>query len=349
MDEFLKKLLESELLNEETAQALRKHLSEIESRAEERAAKKLEEKYRTDMARLMRATELMVEDGVTSAVKEMAGERSELRRLGAKAAKAIAEADANAERRLRRQAKALEVAMEGSLRKELEEFRESRKAERASVVKRLREMQLRSERDSDTFVKRGAVVLETIVEKMLKGQLKELREDIVAAKRSDFGRRIMEAFDAEFRTKFFRADREASKVARAYAATKKKLAEAEMRASKALKEANSRASAAEAKAARLIESADRAKTRAQLLGKLSGDQRKHMGVLLEGHRGDLREAFKKFLPTVLSEGKPAGRDRLVRGPKPRLELREGNRAERSGARPDVVDAELIQLRKLAGN
>jgi hypothetical protein len=346
MEELLKKLLESELLNEETVKAIRGRISEVEAKAEARAKKKLEEQYNTDRQRLVAAADLMISEGVEKAIREFAEERLSLKKLAARAAKAISESDKRSNEKASKRLAALEIMLEGALESELREFRNDRKAERAAVVKAIRETRASAERERETFVKRGAVVLETVVDEMLGKKMKELESDIRAARRNDMGRRMMEAFAAEFRSSFYSENAEAKKLAKALVATKRKLEETRRLASKKIQMSENRASEAAREAKLLKEQATRSAVMGELLSKVSGETRKQMKVILESQQTHkLRDAFKKFLPEVT---KTNGRLLESKRPTPRLELKEGNREQRdvTPATSDLDD--LARLRNAAG-
>lgn len=346
MEELLKKLFESELLDEETVKAIRAKVSSIETEAEARAKKRLEEQYNADRQRIVAAADMMIAEGIEKAIKDFTEERSSLKKLAARAAKTIAEADVRANAKANRRVAALEIMLEGALEKELREFRADRKSERAAVVKAIRETRANAEKEREAFVKRGAVVLETVVDEMLGKKMKELESDIKAARRNDMGRRIMEAFAAEFRGSFYNENAEAKKLARTIVKLKKELNETRRVASSKLQESARRVQLAEGKAKQLVESSNRQAVMNELLSKLNGDARKQMKVILEAQQTNkLREAFKKFLPEV---SKTAGRLLETRRPAPRLELKEGNRAQRD-VLPSTEDIkELDRLRNAAG-
>lgn len=346
MEELLKKLLESELLDAETAEAIKRKLAEVEAKAEERAVKKLEDTYKSDKNKLVAALDLMISEGLRTAVNEFSQERRSLSKLAAKAAKEAATADRRADEALARKAAALQIMLEGNIEKEIREFRTDRKAERAAVVKVIREARLKAEKDREAFVKRGAVVLETVIEDMLGKKVKELAEDIRAARKNDFGRRIFEAVAAEFRSSFYNENAEAKKLASALAKTQEKLRVVETKSKAILTKQAKALSEAKAEAKKLNELKERAKIKAQLLGNLSGDAKKQMAVILESQpTSALQTTYKKFLPEVLS-GSKGGR-LLESRQEPRLELREGNRSHNSSEFSDT-DSDLADLRARAG-
>lgn len=347
MEELLKKLLESELLDADTVNALKRKISEVETAAENRAAKKFEQTYAEDRQKLIAALDLMVSEGIKKTVQEFNSERKSLNKIAAQTARAAANAEKIAEEKVARKIAALKIMLEENLEKEIKEFRDDRRAERTAVVKVIKEAKLKASKDRDAFVKRGAVVLETIIEDMLGKKMKELTEDIKAARRNDFGRRIFETFSAEFRSTFYNENAEAKKLAKSLSEARRKISVLENKAKTVIESAKSEAVVAKRQVAKLQEQADRQRTMNKLLANLKGDARKQMKVILESQQtASLRTAYKKFLPEVL---KPASRKLLEnrRPVEPMLELKEGNRrfGEVVNGEPD---SELINLRIRAG-
>jgi hypothetical protein len=117
MEELLKKLLESELLDAETVDAIKKKISEVESAAEAKAAKKFEQAYKADKEKLVAAMDLMISEGIRGAIEEFAAEKHSLNKIAARTAKAAAQADKIANEKMARKAAALKIMLEGNLAK----------------------------------------------------------------------------------------------------------------------------------------------------------------------------------------------------------------------------------------
>lgn len=341
MDELIKMLTKSDVLSEETIEKVKEHLALAESAAEKRAEKKLASKYKADMTRMMVAAEAMIAEGIKKSVTELAEDRNNLRRATAKASRA----QALAEKRARASSKValdlLEAALSKNLQKEISEFHADRKAQGRAHAKRLRESQAAAAADREAFAKRGAVVLETLVENLVRPHLKQLHEDIAEAKKVDFGRRLFEAFEADFLARHFKADKHLRGLTNKVAALTKELAESKKSATKELTEAREAARTAQKRAKRLAEQSERREKVGALLSNLTGDARKQMKTLLENAATqNLEKTYKQFLPEVLSA---PGRVKLAPGAKPRLELREGNKSE--GKASEGTDRDLMDLRR----
>jgi hypothetical protein len=235
----------------------------------------------------------------------------------------------------------MEAGLTKNLRKEISEFHADRKAQGRAHAKRLREAQASAAADREAFAKRGAVVLETLVENLLRPHLKQLQEDIAEAKKVDFGRRLYEAFEADFLTRHFKSDKHLRGLTNKVAALTKELAESKKAAAKEITEARDAARTAQKRAKRLAEANERREKVGSLLANLTGDARKQMKTLLENAATqNLEKTYKQFLPEVLSV---SGRVKLAPGAKPRLELREGNRSAVEA--PEGTDKDLQDLRR----
>lgn len=354
MDEILKKLLESELLDKATADAIKAKVTEVEAAAESRVKKRLEALYKDDQRRLVAATEAMIKEGIDKAISDIAAERKTLSKLTAKAAKAIAEADKRAERKARKIAEALGVMVEDCLTKEMGEFHEERKAERAKTVKAIRESRASIERDRQAFIKRGAVVLETIIDGQVGAKIKELANDIREARRSDFGRKIFESFAAEFRTSFYNESAEAKKLSLKLAEATKQLKAVKAQAAKKIEVLESDRRRAVTKAKVLQEQSARGKEIASLLSRVPASGRQQMKALLEAQPTDkIRSAFKRYLPEVMGRSAPGMRKvKLAESSTRKLDrstlvLKEGNRMTPEPKAAGGLD-DLARLRAAAG-
>lgn len=345
MDEVLKKLLESELLTPETADELKASVSKMVEAARAAEAKKLSEKYDSDREKIMAAAEIMIREGLESELREFRESCKRVTALEARAAKAASAAKRVAEAKATAQVGLAVEAMRRQLKVELKEFRESRIADRKRMVDRVREINEAAEKRRADFIERGAIALESIIEKGLKGIYSQLRREIIEAKQNDFGRRLFEAFATEFKSTHFSESREIKKMRSAVREAREAAAKAKDRASRLERLAESKVGQVK----RLTESVERTKIMGALLGKLSGDARESMKTLLESVPTErLRERFKKYLPEVTKSG---GRSRALferrtvdRGS---LELRRGD-AKTADAISSDVDKDIERLKAAAG-
>jgi hypothetical protein len=167
MDELLKKLLEAEILSEDTKveleAAFASQLSEaVESekvRAREEIRVELSEQWVAEREQLIEAMDTKIDDFLTEEMEELKGDLSRFRDLEVEYAEKLVEA-------------------ESKLAKQLEA-------------------------DTEELVEK----LDTFLEMRLTAELNELKEDIAEAKKSHFGKQVFEAFSNEYKNNFVDQDK----------------------------------------------------------------------------------------------------------------------------------------------
>lgn len=354
MEELLKKLIESELLDSDTVDSIKEALAAKEQEIEDRVRKEFSESYKSDQDKLIVAVETMLDDRLRTELTEFAEDRANLRKMTAKATRAIREADSNAKKTLKKKIVTFESLLKDGLTKELEEFAEDRKIQRNSFLKQVKENKARSEKDRAAFVTRGAAVLESLMEGELRKLINEFREDIVEAKRNDFGRRVFEAMAAEYRSTFFNENNEAKKLAKDLKETKVALKKIRESYNSKVTSYKTKLTESENRARKLEESTRRSKTINSLISKLtSGKAKKDMKTILESvPTSKLESTFKRYLSEVAKAPAGSGRKPLSesRGPSRSSVLRNGNLSE-SKVVTDDADADLqsmiTRLKRLA--
>jgi hypothetical protein len=205
-------------------------------------------------------------------------------------------------------------------------------------VRLVRESKAKFEAVKKDFVTRSAKIIEETVAKGLKSEMKQLREDIEAARKNDFGRRIFESFASEYAASYLNEKSETSKLLKVVEQKEQEVAEAAKLVAEAQKLVESRES--EIKLIKDISS--RKEIMGELLGPLAGDKKSVMSELLESVQTDkLRSAFDKYLPAVMDGGVPAR--------KALTEAKEvtGNKQATQISGEDKT-AEIFDIRRLAG-
>jgi len=148
------------------------------------------------------------------------------------------------------------------------------------------------------FIKRSAKLVHETVTKTIKREMGQLKEDITASRENLFGRRIFEAYAAEFSTSHLNENAEINKLNRLLNKKDQKLAEAATTIIKSKKIVESK----NRQIASVTRSAERVKTMHELMTPLSKEKQSIMTELLENVQTDrLRKAYDKYLPSVLSE------------------------------------------------
>lgn len=244
------------------------------------------------------------------------------------------------------------------LTNELRELETDKSNLQEARVRLVTESKQKLEETKKAFISRASKLVEATVESQLKRELTQLKEDIKSARENLFGRRLFEAFHAEFMTSYLSEGSQVKKLTSQLTEAEAKnaqLAEKLQEGITALETASRRVKIAEARE-------NRAKTLSDLLSPLSKEKRNVMEELLESVKTpNLKEAFQKYLPTVLAEsGKASTQGRTVlseqnvptqkktvavTGDRPN-KLAESARAEDVASQQET--AEILDLRRLAG-
>ena len=361
MLDIVKQLFENNVISEEIK-------SEIESAWEQRIQENREQvtatlreefaqKYEHDKSAMVEAVEAMLADRLQAELGELAEDRQGLIEARAKYAK-----------KMKDDSKAMESFVLQNLKKELAELHEDRKAVAGNVaklesfivdalakeiaefhadkkdlaetkVKLVRESKAKFEQVKKDFVARSAKIIEETVAKGLRSEMTQLREDIEAARKNDFGRRIFESFASEYAASHLN---EKSETAKLLKAVEQKQAELE-EAAKIVAETQKLVESKEAELRVAKDMSARKEVMSELLGPLSGDKREVMSSLLESVQTEkLRTAFDKYLPAVMNgQGAPA-----------KKVLSEGKEITGDKAQAQTVSeektAEIFDIRRLAG-
>ena len=360
MLDIVKQLFENNVISEEIK-------SEIESAWESRIQESRDQitatlreefaqKYEHDKGAMVEAVEGMLADRLQAELTEFAEDRQGLIEAKAKYAK-----------KMTKDSKALESFVMNNLGKELAELHEDRKAVAGNVAKLesfivdalakeiaefhadkkdLAETKVRLVRDSKAkfeqvkrdFISKSAKIIEETVSKGLRSEMTQLKEDINAARRNDFGRKIFESFASEFAASHLNEKSETAKLL-------KVVAQKEMELEEAAKIVADTEKLVESKNAELRIAKDmstRKEVMNELLSPLSGDKRSVMGELLESVQTEkLRAAFDKYIPSVMNGGTPAK--------KALTEAKEitGDKQAQSISGEERT-AEIFDIRRLAG-
>lgn len=362
MLDALKTLFENNVVSEEIKneiqEAWNQKVKENRLQATAELREEFAKKYEHDKAVMVEAIESMLEERLSAEMAELKEDREQLAEAKAKYAVAMREnaklmqkfvtkqlaeeiKDLHEDQKLMAAnfAKLEEFVVE-SLAKEINEFYEDKKDLAATKVRLVREGRAHFNKVKKQFVERSAKLVAETTAKTLESEITQLREDIHAARRNDFGRKIFEAFSNEFSTSYLNEKSETAKLMKVLAIKDKQLAEARTFASKAKNLAESAANEKK----RLVESQQRKDTISELVAPLGREQREIMMDLLESvQTPKLRSAFDRYLPSVVNEGKTPA--------KQKAQLNEGtsvtgNRTQNTNS--SSTSENVVQLRRLAG-
>jgi tetrahydromethanopterin S-methyltransferase subunit G len=297
----------------------------------------------------MLACEAMIEDVVTKEMDEFNESKERLTKLTKKAAKAISEADQKARASLIKKVKVLEAMVEDNVSAEMEEFKENQVLQRETFTKKLRTIREQYAADREALIKRTAVVLESIVEDKIGGKVKELEEDIKAARRNNFGRKIFEAFMFEMRETFFNEDAEAKKLRNELNEAKSRLRKERTARIDETKKMKKQLLESKTRIKRQKASAERKTIVEGLLSKVSDVRlRKDVKEILDvTPTGSLRETFKKIVRENSQANTSRGTRKVIKeGSTTPLTFKNGNSKEVKQG--DDSDVALLSLQKRAG-
>lgn len=371
----LKPLLESGLLNDETKQAISEawetQLSEAREQITAELREEFAERYDYDKGVMVEAADRMFSDALEVELREFKEERQSLAKARVKYEsdlqehkKAISEfvlRKLNEEvqelrddrAKLAEGFKRLEGFTATMLESEISEFRDDRKSLAEAKVKLIKESKEKIEQIRSDFVKKASVIAEGAIENTLRNEIKTFREDIAEARKNNFGRKLFEAFTAEFMASHYSRDGEIAKLQESLTAREAKIEEVLQ-----LAESKAEELATVNKKVKLAESRlSREQTLNELMGPLSKSQRQVMGSILESvQTPKLRSEFKKHVDFVINEdvveaqaptmlGESTGDTRRsVTGNKQRLD----ESAEDESILEDNVKSNIHMLQKLAG-
>ncbi len=228
--------------------------------------------------------------------------------------------------------KKLEEFVVNALAKEIKEFHEDKKGVVETKVKLVAEAKKQMAKMKEAFITKSAKIVEQAVTKKLGEELAQLKEDITKARESNFGKTIFEAFASEYQASYLNEKSETAKLMKVVDETTLKLAEAE----KSIEEKKAVIESKEAEMQRSKDLMERKETMAELLKPLGKEKSEVMSQLLESVSTEKLEAsYNKYLPHVMADEKPVANTKQV------ISEASGDRAQRD-------DAEITDIRKLAG-
>jgi hypothetical protein len=232
------------------------------------------------------------------------------------------------------------------LAEEIREFRADKKSLVEQRVKMVTEGKRKIEETKEQFVRRAAELVETTIEKTLKAEMIQFKDDIRIARENEFGRKIFESVAAEFMTSYLVEGTEIKKMQRMLDQKTSeigKLTESVQRSKNLMEGLDTKLKATQ-------DLVERQRVMNELLAPLSKDKKAVMKELLESvQTPNLHSAYSKYLPSVLNEVSD-------RKPEPtKAKLNEATLTAKTGDRAMVAQAvgsedstELQHILSLAG-
>lgn len=361
MLDLVKQLFENNVISEEIKSEIESAWnSRIQENRDQVTAELREEfaqKYEHDKSAMVEAVEAMLSDRLQSELGELAEDRQGLIEARAKYAKKMKDDSKTMESFVLRTLKKelgelhedrkavagnvakLESFIVDALAKEIAEFHTDKKDLAETKVKLVRESKAKFESIKKDFIARSAEIIEETVSKGITSEMTQLREDIEAARKNDFGRRIFESFASEYAASHLNEKSETAKLLKVVQQKEQELEEA----AKIVADTQKLVESKEAEIRIAKDMSQRKEVMSELLGPLSGDKRSVMSELLESVQTEkLRAAFDKYIPAVMNGGTPAK--------KALTEAKEitGDKVQAQTIGGEEKTAEIFDIRRLAG-
>jgi len=362
MLDALKPLLDSELVTEEARseinEAWEAKLIEAKEQARAELREEFAQRYEHDKSVMVEALDRMVTESLVAEVEQVQAEKQALAEDRVKFQRTMKEsatkfnnfmvsklAEEIGELRKDRRShndglKKLEGFIVHALAREIQEFAEDKRDVVETKVRLVSNARTQLEALKGRFVKESAEKMTQAVSKHLKAELGQLKEDIQVARENNFGRRIFEAYSAEFGATHLNEKAEVRELHNIIDQKNAKLAEAIKFAKKATVLVESK----ERELRITKESNVREKTMDELLSPLNEEKAEIMRNLLESVQTPrLKNAFEKYLPAVLE-------NRSVKAPKVIIETLSTATGDKSvrQEQDDEGESNVIDLKRLAG-
>jgi|TARA_R100001377_G_C3188025_1_gene109378 hypothetical protein len=359
MLDAIKPLLDSDLVNEDTRQAIAEQWEAKLVEAKETVRSELREefaqRYEHDKTVMVEALDKMVTDGLATEISQISEEKKALANDRVKFNKSMTE-NANKFngflvqklseelRELRKDRissktgfEKLESFVVGALAEEIKEFASDKKDLVETKVRLVRNARGQLDNLKSKFIKESAKKMSSTVSTHLKAEMGQLKEDIKSARENNFGRRIFEAYATEFGATHLNENAEVRKLNAAVVRKDKQLAEAikiQHQAKKLIENKNHQIKV-------IKEANERDATLDELLSPLNDEKRSVMTSLLENvQTSRLKNAFEKYLPAVLSEARAVKKATA-------LTEQTGNKTAKAVKSDDNTN-NVIELKRLAG-
>jgi hypothetical protein len=326
MLDAIKPLLDSDLINEDTRQAISEAWEAKMTEAREQVRAELREefaqRYEHDKTTMVEALDRMVTDGLAEEIKAVAAEKQALAEDRVKFQKKMKESSTKfndfmvsklAEEigELRKDRKQhnegiakLEKFVIKALAEEIMEFAQDKQDLVETRVKLVSEARAKLEGLKARFVKESSDRMNRAVTTHLKQELSQLHEDIKAARENNFGRKIFEAFAAEFTNTHLSENSVVRELKKAIDEKDRKLSEA----TRVVHKAKTLVENKDLEIRRIKESNTRNAIMDELLNPLNDAKRSVMQNLLESvQTSRLKNAYEKYLPAVLADTSPKAR------------------------------------------
>ena len=365
MLDSLKPLLDSELVTEEAKaeinEAWEAKLVEAKEQARAELREEFAQRYEHDKTVMVEALDRMVTAGLTAEIEQVQAEKQSLAEDRVKFQSKMKESatkfndfmvtklaeeigELRKDRKMHSEGvQKLEQFVVHALAREIQEFATDKQDVVNTKVRLVREARGKLEALKSRFVTESAQKMSQAVTRHLKAELGQLQEDIKAARENNFGRRIFEAYAAEFGATHLNEKAEVRKLHDTIAAKDQKLAEA----IKITQKAKVLVESKEREIQMIKETNQRQSALEELLAPLNQEKQDIMRNLLESvQTARLSNAFEKYLPAVLEDRSAKARQVI----KETVSVATGDKSVRGQDADDIVETQsnVIDLKRLAG-
>jgi hypothetical protein len=362
MLDALKQLFENNVISEEIQESIQAAWEAKLTENRDQVAKQLREefaqKYEHDKGTMIEAVDRMISEQLSAEIVEFADDRAQLAEMKVKLAKEKKKTAEVMKEFVTRQLAAevrelhedqmtmvskfgkLEQFVVEALAQEITEFMQDKKDLAETKVRLVREGRQEIKKVKQQFVERAAKMVDQVVTQNLSSELHSLKEDIEAARRADFGRKLFEAFASEYQASYLNEKSETAKLLKVIDLKDHAMQEA----AQAVVQAEQLLESKQAEIRALEESKARKEIMSELLSPLNSEQKEIMKELMESVKTTkLNESFEKYLPSVLNGKAPQKKQALV-------EAKEitGNKVISNNPRRSEDDSNIVDIRKLAG-
>ena len=361
MFDAIKPLLDSGLINEEVGQELTEawesRLTEAREQLRAELREEFAQRYEHDKTVMVEALDRMVTEGLAQEIEGIAAEKQQLAEdrvrfqarmkesstkfndfMVSKLAEEIGELRKDRKMHSEGLAK-LEKFVVGALAEEIMEFAKDKRDVVETRVRLVRDARGQLEALKSRFVSESAAKLGQSVSRHLKAEMNQLHEDIKVARENNFGRKIFEAYAAEFGSTYLNENAEIRKLSSLVTRKNQQLEEAIRIVSKSKQLVESKE-----KEIRIIkDSNQRTAAMDELLAPLNEEKQEVMRNLLESvQTSRLKGAFEKYLPAVLNDAQPRARKNLSES------VREVTGDKTVKAAEEEDRSNVIDIKRLAG-
>ena len=361
MFDAIKPLLDSGLINEEVGQELTEawesRLTEAREQLRAELREEFAQRYEHDKTVMVEALDRMVTEGLAQEIEGIAAEKQQLAEdrvrfqarmkesstkfndfMVSKLAEEIGELRRDRKMHSEGFAK-LEKFVVGALAEEIMEFARDKRDVVETRVRLVRDARGQLEALKSRFVSESAAKLGQSVSRHLKAEMNQLHEDIKVARENNFGRKIFEAYAAEFGSTYLNENAEIRRLSQQVDRKNQQLEEAIRIVSKSKQLVESKE-----KEIRIIkDSNQRTAAMDELLAPLNEEKQEVMRNLLESvQTSRLKGAFEKYLPAVLNDAPTRARKNLSES------VREVTGDKTVKAAEEEDRSNVIDIKRLAG-